>query len=236
MELLNFTSNGCRFIYDGKISKFNVFDREKQVIENRTALVIDTIIKYEASKTIDNDTIKCINIIDLNQFYEDNLLKFDYDLLYKTVMNALKIDVVHSNELAHKVNELLNKEYFIDKTKPISGIVILAKTEDDENYIGIYKDSTIKLDIDVIKEPLDFVKDKLQRDDIDKVKCAKVSDIYSIINDISIYSDFGFINYKAIEFINNLVSYTTLDDIVFDIEIFDNHLAITVKKDLGEEV
>jgi len=231
MELLNFKSNGCRFIYDGKISKFNVFDREKQVIENKTALAIDVIIKYEARKTIDNDTIKCINIIDLDQFYEDNLLKFDYDLLYKTVMNSLNIDAIYSNELALNINELLNKEYFIEKIKPKGGFAILVKTEDDETYLGIYEDDAIKFNVTAKQGPIEFVKNILKRDDITKVECSKVDDINSVLNDIGIYQDFGLIFYKSTRFINNFVPYTTLDDILFEIVVFDNHLVVTVKKD-----
>lgn len=223
MELLNFKSYGYRNIYEGKISKFNIFDKEKQIIE-KNALVINVTTKYEVGETIDNnDTIRSTHFIILDRCYKE--LVFDFDLLYRKINNALDLDPIHSQELNLKVNELLDKEYFINK--PDRGIVILAKTEDDKNYIGIYKDDDIKLN----QRPLDFAKDKLERDDIVKVECTKVADINSILNDIRTYSNYGIIYYKNITLLNTFVQYTTVDDIIFNVEIFDNHLAITTKKD-----
>ena len=107
MELLNFKSNGCNFIYEGILAKY-VNSKGHDVIEH--ALIIKSKIKYELSKSVKNDSIECTHIIDLDQCYEDKVFK--HNLLYSVIIDCMEIDEIHAYELICNLNNLLNKEYF----------------------------------------------------------------------------------------------------------------------------
>lgn len=188
MELLNFKSNGCRFIYEGILAKY-VASGEHDVIEH--ALIIKSKIKYELSKSIENDTIECTHIIDLEQCYEDKVFK--HNLLYSLIIDCMEIDEIHAYELICNLNDLLNKEYFnVDN----SGVLIIALSK-DKNYIGVFDSSRVKIKSDGDDDALETVK-RILGDNITKVSFIKVANINKTKSHIILYRGIDCDDYDVI--------------------------------------